>query len=242
MFLPVTAPEVHDIGPELEKHVVADVARDGGSPGFENHAGIRAGMGIVRGGEGRSGEVAGDVRDVETVAAVVALLDESALGGPDDAAFVAPRGFSVVARVFVYDDGEETVAEETHGGLAEKGGAEAVAEGFAVGTIRGRIGELAVAGREECGKGRGNAGFLMQPEDPFVARVERRDTLAGIDVLRPFALFAGRMLDGAGSPGAGFGGWILAAGFLRGGCAGSCDGRARSGRFGKKGLWAGRRN
>jgi hypothetical protein len=45
----------------------------------------------------------------------------------------------------------------------------------------------------------------MEPEDPFVFRVESWNFLAGVYILRPLALLVGRMGDGAGGLRIGFG-------------------------------------
>lgn len=206
------APQVGDVRPELEKHIVPDVSGNGGPPRFKNDAGVGAGMRVIGGGERRGGKVAEDVGVVEAVAAVIALDDEGALGGPADAALVTAGSFAEVARIFMQQDGERAVAEEAHGGLAQKRGTHAVAEGFAVGAVVGAACELPETGGDQGREGGGDTSFLVQPEDPFVTGVEGRDAFPGIDVLRPLAFFKRRVLDGAGGFRAGLGGWILRAG------------------------------
>jgi len=147
-----------------------------------------------------------DIGDVEAAAAAVAVGDDGLLGGPAGAIEITSASLAKVPRIFAVDNREEAARKETHGGLPQKRGADAVGEGTAVGTVLWRVGELAISGGDNGWKSGRHAGFLVQPKLHLIFGGKPGNMFAGIDVLGPFALLVGRLIDRAGGSGFWFAG------------------------------------
>ena len=108
--------------------------------------------GVVGVGDGRSGEVAEDVRVVGLPLAVVALADRDELGGVPDAGFDRAGAFVEVAGVLVEDRWEEGSGEEGADGVVAV--SRAVAASVSGGSVA--VAGVGVVGLLEAGDGSGH--------------------------------------------------------------------------------------